>query len=96
MEFVGVLYRCGIVLFGSMLRKGENMLKCGCDDCMRKFERSLGRYQPAKIRHEPAKIQNTPAIQKAVQRYYKLHCGDVLDIETKTILNREALLKILD
>ncbi|KKL82975.1 hypothetical protein LCGC14_1979330 [marine sediment metagenome] len=51
---------------------------------------------PFEGRYQPAKIQSIPAIEKATQRYYKLHCGNVLDTETGTILNRDALLEILD
>ena len=52
--------------------------------------------EPVKEQFEPANSTNNPVVTKAIQRYYKLHCGNVLDLETKTILNRDALLKILD
>ena len=57
--------------------------------CIFQEDDSQGRY-------EPAKIQSLSAVREATQRYYKLHGGDVIDIETGTILDREALLKILD
>ncbi len=60
----------------------------------------VGKYcryrKPVKSRYEPASSTNNPVTTKATQRYYKLHCGNVIDIETKTILNRDTLLKILD
>ena len=64
---------------------------------------SKSRYRQGKrpvksrgIKYEPANIQSALVIQKATQRYYKLHGGNILDIETKTILDRELLLKMLD
>ncbi len=48
---------------------------------------SQGRYQPAKI---------TTLSRPAENRYYKLHNGDILDIQTKTILSRDVLKQLLD
>ncbi len=66
------------------------------EDIKERHDRTFQTPEPAKERFEPANSTNNPAVTKTTQRYYKLHCGNVIDIETKTILNREALLKILD
>lgn len=58
-----------------------------CSDC-------LDRHQPVEIRHEPAKIEVLTC--RAVKRYYKLEKGDILDIDTKTIINRDSLKALLD
>ncbi len=48
---------------------------------------SPGRYQPAKT------VVKTIA---ADRRYYKLASGDILDMESKTIINRESLQALLN
>ncbi len=66
------------------------------EDCPRCRLDGIPIEDKMKVRFEPANSTNNPAVTKTTQRYYKLHCGNVLDLETKTILNRDALLKILD
>ncbi len=66
------------------------------EDCFRCRLDGIPIEEKMKIRFEPANSTNKAAVTKTTQRYSKLHCGDVLDIETKTILIREALLKIQD
>ena len=58
-----------------------------CPRCRPIRGRSQGRYQPAKI---------TVLSKQAEKRYYRLYNGDILDLETKTIINRESLLELLD
>ena len=48
---------------------------------------SSGQYQPVKI---------TVLSREAEKRYYKLHNGDILDLDTKTILDRQLLRTLLD
>ncbi len=74
-----------------------------CLDICKYYEPTQNQYRQVErlvksrgIKYEPANIQSTLVIQKATQRYYKLHGGNILDIETKTILDRELLLKMLD
>ena len=69
---------------GNLLRllKGESMNYEDRSGC-----RSRRRYQPVEI-----KILTS----KADKRYYKLHNGDILDLDTKTILDRQSLRTLLD
>jgi len=48
---------------------------------------SQGRYQPVEIK---------VLTSKADKRYYKLHNGNILDLDTKTILDRTGLTALLD
>ena len=66
------------------------------EDIKERHDRTFNLPEPVKEQFEPASSTNNPVTTKATQRYYKLHCGNVIDIETKTILNRDTLLKILD
>ena len=50
-------------------------------------ERIQSRYRPALI-----VVKTT----KADQRYYKLASGNILDMESKTIINRDSLQVLLD
>ncbi len=52
---------------------------------------SIGRYRQVKRR-----IQIKVLTSKADKRYYKLHNGDILDLGTKTILDRTGLIALLD
>ncbi len=57
-----------------------------------RFDRELkvqssGRYRTARI---------TVKMRTADKRYYKLHTGDILDIQSKTILDGETLKALLD
>ena len=67
-----------------------------CEDCGHLFNREksfvrcatcLGRYRPAII------VVKTI---EADQRYYKLASGNILDMESKTIINRDSLQALLD
>ena len=64
-------------------------MKFGCNQqgpCSFKFLVAFqSRYQPAKL------IVSRPADAM----YYRLSNGDILNMESKTILNRDALLKML-
>ncbi len=50
-------------------------------------DRAGCRYQPVEIK---------VLTSKADKRYYKLHNGDILDLDTKTILDRTGLIALLD
>lgn len=52
---------------------------------------SAGRYRQVK-----RQIQIKVLTSKADKRYYKLHNGDILDLGTKTILDRTGLIALLD
>lgn len=70
--------------------KGESMKY----ECTYKKECADKIKWPSENRYEPAQIQS---ITRPVdQRYYKLFDGDVLDMETKTILVRSDVLKLMD
>lgn len=60
--------------------------KTDCPVCRPIRGRPSSRYRPAK---------NDSLARKADRRYYKLASGNILDIESKTILNREALKALL-
>ncbi len=65
-------------------------IKCGSSwicSCKPSQGRSCRQYQPAKIE---------VLSKQAVKRYYRLYNGDILDLDTKTIINRESLLELLD
>ena len=85
MECQRVFYRSSVNVFGFML-KGESM------DCI--YIGSCSTFRPVRSRYRPAKsaVLATPTDK----RYFKLHNGDILDTESKTILNWEALRSLLD
>ena len=59
-------------------------------EAMEKIKRereSQSRYRPAKI---------TVLSRVAEKRYYKLYNGDILDLDSKTILDRTGLIALLD
>ncbi len=61
---------------------------CGkCGEFICRCRDSQGRYQPAKIEVKT---------YRADQRYYKLANGDILDMESKTIINRGLLQALLN
>lgn len=60
-----------------------------------KFECTAGENKCGfQSRYRPA--QSKPSITPANKRYYKLHNGDILDIDSKTILDRQALEVLLN
>ena len=65
--------------------------KAGCNlsgPCSFKFlVHSQDRYRPVEIK---------VLTSKADKRYYKLHNGNILDLDTKTILDRTGLTALLD
>ncbi len=50
--------------------------------------------KPSQCRYQPAKIEVKTI--RADRRYYKLASGDILDMESKTIINRESLQALLN
>ena len=61
-----------------------------CDKC-REF---IYRCRDSQCRYEPVEIKVLTS--KADKRYYKLHNGNILDLDTKTILDRTGLTALLD
>lgn len=53
------------------------------------------RYQPASKKPEPAQIKVNPISRFNYDKYLKLWNGDIYNVESGTILDRQALLKII-
>ena len=131
MEFMGVLYSVGLVLFMFMLRKGESMCAPtdvifidGCqsggiiDRQSRRFlswnrlenalhstgivlppenvkERHDRTFRLSESRYQTYK-NTVPGISRPnTARYLKLHSGNIIDTETNTVIDREALLQLM-
>ena len=62
------------------------------NDLQERIDRTFkSQYQPAKRQSQPAKLRT-----KADKRYYRLYDGNILDTESKTILNRDVLIAIME
>ena len=63
------------------------------EDMQERIDRTFGLSQD---RYRPAKIKTIKVALKADCRYYKLFDGNILDLQTKTILIRSGLLKMME
>ena len=74
--------------------QSQESFNTGLDSANEWWEKRTADCVKCRSQYQPAKI--TVLSKQAEKRYYRLYNGDILDLETKTIINRESLLELLD
>ncbi len=88
MEYKRILYRSSFNVYEFMLKGSRMNYECTAEN----YNRCVYR-RPYRGRYQPAKSKALSSV--ADKRYYKLHNGDILDLNTKTILDRDSLKALL-
>ena len=102
MEFVGVSYNVGLVLFIIMLKEEsmkQDRFYLDGSQSGGLIDQDTGKIvlwpvllkllDTVKSRYRP--VESTVLTKKADKKYYKLYNGDILDLDTKTILDQDSL-----